>query len=251
MELENGDYLEFNYKDTIRQLIPNYEVIWGSFIGHYGNGRMIPLKELTSEEKETRENFAEYFYTCMESIVCINHIAEGCTTLDITKPAEYLDLLNLFISFQAHAGRIKDNAKKSLILYFEKNKVDNLISRLDDVYEQRNQVLHNKKLPIRIEDSLVLIATPMGKENSLEKWNSKMNWSKFQESNFNFLSDYLKTTKDEICKIYNDLIGNMIEPILAIVKEKEINLDELEKTPTISNDVIGTQGPQPPQSTNK
>ena len=43
MKLDQGDYLEVNFEDSIRQLIPNYEQIWGEFIGHDGNGSMIKL----------------------------------------------------------------------------------------------------------------------------------------------------------------------------------------------------------------
>ena len=101
--------------------------------------------------------------------------------------------------------------------------------QLEDLYQQRNQVLHGKKLPIRIEENLVLIASPMGKEERAEKWNSNMNWSQFQETNFYFISDYLKSTVNEISKTYNNIVGNLMTPILNIVKTKGINLNELIK----------------------
>lgn len=49
MNLEQGNYLELNFKDNIHQLIPIYETIWGSYIGHDGNGMMIYVKGLTTE----------------------------------------------------------------------------------------------------------------------------------------------------------------------------------------------------------
>ena len=110
MNLEQGDYLEQNFKDTIRQLIPNYEKIWGSYIGHDGSGRFINVNGLTVEENSKREKFAEHFYTCMESIICMNYIAKNLTDTYLTQPTEYLNILNSFMSFQAHSGRVRDNS---------------------------------------------------------------------------------------------------------------------------------------------
>jgi len=226
MKLEQGDYFEVNFKDTIRQLIPHYETIWGRYIGHDGNGKMMYVAGLTTDEVNKREKFAEHFYTCMESIICMKSLAEECDTVDIKIPSEYIDLLNSFMSFQAHAGRIKDNACKFLRLYFTQGRVDELIAQLEDVYQQRNQVLHGIKLPVRIVDSLVLIAVPMGKEERPEKWNSNMNWSQFQQSDFEFIKDYLELTVTQVSDAYNNLVGNLIKPILDEVKTKGINLDQ-------------------------
>lgn len=243
MDLELGDYLEVNFKDTIRQLLPNYEKIWGCYIGHDGKGRMKTIQGPTSEENTNREKFAEYFYTCMESIICMNSIAEECHNADLTKPAEYLNLLNSFMSFQAHAGRIRDNSIKLLSIHFPNDKVNALCVQLEDLYKQRNQVLHGKKLPVRIEDGLVLIASPMGKEVRLDKWNSDMHWSESDESNFEFITDYFKSKVIEISKAYNNVLGNLITPILDFVTLKEIKLDESITTLTALNGLSGFQGP--------
>lgn len=243
MKLEQGDYLENNFRDEIRQLISNYETIWGKYIGHDGNSRMINVDGLSNTEIKDRINFSEYFYTCMESIICMNVIATECTTVDINAPKEYINLLNGFMSFQAHAGRVRDNALKLLRLHFTHERVQELMSQLEDVYQQRNQVLHGKKLPIRIEESLVLIAPPMGQEEGPEKWNSSMNWSEFLESNFTFISEYLESTVAQISQAYNNLAGNLIEPILKIVREKGINLDNEVNEVTTPVGISGFQGP--------
>ncbi len=243
MNLEQGDYLEVNFKDTIRQLIPNYETIWGSYIGHDGNGRMIHVDGLTNDENTKREKFAEHFYTCMESIICMNSISDECTTTNLANPPEYLNLLNSFMAFQAHAGRVRDNAIKLLTLFYTNDRVNELMSQLEDLYQQRNQVLHGKKLPVRIEDSLVLIASPMGKEDRPEKWNSDMNWSEFDESNFKFIKEFLESTVTEISNAYNNLVGNLITPILNLVKEKGIKLNQSATMSPTPKRLSGFQGP--------
>ena len=243
MNLEQGDYLEVNFKEIIRQLIPNYETIWGKYIGHDGNGRMVKVEGLSSDENTEREKFAEHFYTCMESVICMQNISNECTSINLANPTEYLILLNSFMAFQAHAGRVRDNAIKLLSLHLPSDRVNELMPQLEDLYQKRNQVLHGKKLPIRIEDSLVLIASPMGKEDRPEKWNSDMNWSEINESNFNFISYFLKSTVAEISNAYNNLVGNLISPILSIVKEKGINLDESANVPPYPIGISSFQRP--------
>ena len=173
----------------------------------------------------------------------MQNISDECTSTNLANPTEYLNLLNSFMAFQAHAGRVRDNAIKLLSLHFPKDRVNELMPQLEDLYQKRNQVLHGKKLPVRIEDSLVLIASPMGKEDRPEKWNSDMNWSEFNKSNFNFISDFLKSTVTEISNAYNNLVGNLITPILNIVKEKGIILDRSGNAPLSPIGLSGFQGP--------
>lgn len=243
MKLEKGDYLEVNFKDTIRQLIPHYETIWSKYIGHDGKGKMINVNELSKDENTIREKFAEHFYTCMESIICMHYISDESTSTNKDNPNEYLNLLNSFMAFQAHAGRVRDNSSKLLSLHFTHDRVNELIHQLEDIYQQRNQVLHGKKLPVKIVDSLVLIASPMGKEDRPEKWNTDMNWSEFDETNFTFISEFLKTTVTDISNSYNNLVGNLITPILEIVKEKKINIDDNGNESIVQNNLLGVQGP--------
>src|SRR5574343_114459 len=146
MKLENGDYLEVNYKDFIRQNIPAYETIWGQLIGHDSKGKMISCSGLSNDEQNKRTNFAEHLYTCMESLVCMNSICNSIETVDTSKPNEYLDMLNKFIAFQAHAGRIRDNNGYLLRIYLPSGRAEELFARLEDAYQRRNNVLHSKKL---------------------------------------------------------------------------------------------------------
>ena len=257
MKLDQGDYLEVNFKDSIRQLIPYYEQIWGEFIGHDGNGSMIKLNSLTEDENSKRIKFAENFYTCMESVICMNYIAEEIKAVEIQKPNEYIILLNSFMAFQAHAGRVRDNTYALLSICLTKERTDELITQLEDVYQQRNEVLHGKKLPVRIEDSLVLIAPPKGKEETLlpnetlknklnitlEKWHSKLNWSDFEYDDSVFINDYLKSTINQVSKAYNNIVANLIKPIKEIVKLNNIDIDEALRNKPESQGIIGAQGP--------
>lgn len=245
MKLEQGDYLESNFKDIIRNEIHLYETIWGKFIGHDGLGRMIHFKQLNNTECKNRENFAEYFYTCMESFICLYYIKKESNfeNIDINNPIEYLNILNAFISFYGHCGRIRDNAEKMLNIYKVENKT-NLINQFQEVYEQRHLVLHGKKLPIFIEDRQVLIAPPTGTENQHEKFDSTKNWSDFDMSNLQFIKDEINDTYDKIKRAYNNVLGNLQTPIEKIIKNNNIDLDNILKTNYIlpTNQMSGFQG---------
>lgn len=225
MQLENGDYLEYHYKDFLRQNIPSYETIWGQFIGHDGKGKMIVINQLPDDKQKARTNFAEYLYTCIESFVCMNSICKSIHEVNLENPEEYLTMLNNFISFQAHSGRIHDNTNRLLTIYLPASKAKELINRLEDTYQKRNTVLHGKKLPYRIIDSLVLIAPIKGADESAIGWHSSMNWADFSESNLVFFTDYLNQTLLELCSVFNDIISNLIDPIKKIIFEHKINIE--------------------------
>lgn len=225
MELELGDYIEVHYKEFIRKYISNYELIWGQFIGHDGNGKMIAVNNLPENEQKQRTNFSEYLYTCLQSFICMNSICNSRLEVNLKNPTEYLSMLNQFMAFQAHAGRIRDNTTELLTVYFNKKTVAELMVNLNDTYQKRNNVLHGKKLPYRIEDSLVLIAPVKGESENSKDWDSGMNWSQFGSEDLVFLGDYLKSTLHEISKTFNIIIANLIKPIGDIVKKYDIKIE--------------------------
>jgi hypothetical protein len=224
MKLEQGDYLENNYSNFIRQNIPAYEAIWGSFIGHDGSGNFIQINNLPTELQNSRKNFSEYLYTCIESFVCLEEICQSNFSVDFEKPAEYLKVLNQFISFQAHSGRIHDNLSRLLYIYLNDRDAERLIARLYDTYQKRNNVLHGKKLPCRIEDSLVMIVK-LDDSKTEGGWTSDLNWNEYNPKEVVILSDYLKDTLNEICLVFNDIINNLIEPINKLIKEYRIVIE--------------------------
>lgn len=242
MKLEQGDYLEVNSKDTIRQLLPNYEIIWGKYIGNDGSGKMIYIEGLTGEENINRIKFSEHFYTCMESIICMKYLSDSIKPIDIQVHSDYINLINSFMAFHAHAGRVRDNACNILSLYFKKERVVELIVQLEEIFNQRHQVLHGKKIPFRLVEGIPVFMQPMGKDFNPEKWNSSMNWAEFNNSPLACIDEYMKSTINEISKAYNNIIGNLIEPIFEFIETKKINIEDVNKSP-ISTSSIGNQGP--------
>lgn len=154
----------------------------------------------------------------------MNSICKSVETVNTKDPDQYLDMLNKFIAFQAHSGRIRDNTKEFLRYYLPFRKADELSFRLEDFYQKRNNVLHSKKLPFKIEDNLVLMASVKGANESDKGWHSDMNWSDFDASKLVILQDYLIETLRELCSTFNDILSNLIEPIKSAVTELGIKI---------------------------
>lgn len=224
IELENGDYLEVHFKDFIRTKIPSYEKIWGNFIGNDGNANMLPAEQLSESEQQKRISLSEHLYTCLESLICMKYICEEKHVIEIENPNEYLAMLNSFLAFQAHSGRLKDNTMKLLSLYFTPEKTNLLTTRLVDFYTQRNNILHGRKIPCQIVDKLALIAEPEGHEANSRKWNDKSSWSDISQDDHVFLTDYINDSFKEICDIFNGILFNLLEIINKIVNINEIDL---------------------------
>lgn len=227
MKLENGDLLESKFCDYIRSNIPAYEDIWGRYIGHDGYGKMITISHLSNDGSSKRTNFAEFNYTVLESILCMKLISEKA--LLITDIDSYLETMNYFISFQSHAGRIRDNVKGMLNLIIPE-KSNELLQLLEDFYQQRNNILHGRKLPIRLEEGLILIPAIQGNEEHSNKWNSKMKWEEIVQTDLRFISDYLVETLQETCSKVNSIFYNLVEPIKKIIDTNKIEIPEFGET---------------------
>jgi hypothetical protein len=156
MELDiskHGDILERNYSGLIDQRLPAYSEIWKRFIGNTGKGRMIEIPNLQEDEERKRIIFSQYHYSCFESIVGMNLLVGRISSTSISDIDEYVQINNDFLSFQAHAGRIRDCVRRMGELFG----LDNLDKGLNDFYQQRNEVLHGCKVPYMIIEGMLAI----------------------------------------------------------------------------------------------
>lgn len=224
---KHGDLLEKVYSDFIQSRLSGYNKIWSNFIGNDGTSKMPEIEKLNEKEQEKRKHFSQYHYTCLESIICLYEIVQEADNLsrisfaDVSDIKKYMDLMNKYIAFHAHAGRIRDLSDKIGILY----ELPDLGKDLNEYYQRRNNVLHKSKAPIELIEGIISIITPEGELPDPTKWSSDKLWSDESNVSIEFVEKYLQETFQEILTIFNNCLERLYSiRISQIIKESEIQL---------------------------
>jgi len=236
---EHGDFLERQFSQFILEKIPTYSQIWCMYIGNDGTAHAAEMIEHRGEgfrkiseiEQQRRINYSEYQYTLLESLLLLDHLLKKDYHIR-ENFHDYFDLQNNFLAFHANSGRIRDNIRKMLFLFFEdgrnpgrlNERANELLNYLDDYYQQRNEVLHGKKLPFGSFEGELLIAKPKGEEEKKSLWESKRNWDDFEERDLEFAIEYLDETFNGLIQVANRLLMNIQERIAEILAKNNFRL---------------------------
>jgi len=220
---KHGDILEQHYYSIIEQHIPAYEEIWTRYIGNNGKAKLIHIDNLSAEESKKRILFSQYHYSAFESIVCIQELINDVDNIELRDIKNYVRLNNYFLSFQAHAGRIRDCVKKMGECF----DVNDLYMILDDFYQQRNEILHGSKIPFLIVDGFYAIPLIKGSDEDAEKWHDKMGWDDIQnkDQNYKFINDHMTESYREILKLLNRCLYHLLPYIKQIVENYGFHLE--------------------------
>ena len=242
--LEDGDWVERNYAECIRQSIPLYETIWSRYIGHDGKGGSLPIPGLSDLQQRDREEFSQAHYGMMVALI---HLWEICddfhSSLGCVKTvSNYLRLQRDITSFMCQVGRVRDLMKKmdsALHLGGE------VWPKFSDFYQQRNNVLHGS-FPAQCvdEDGIVSIATPGGKCASEAYWLHESLFSESQQKRFVCAADFLRETLQQLVKVVNAASSRFLTeldskmPGYVCTAHYKIDPDKLsviDRTPTSSS----------------
>jgi len=218
---EHGDRLEREYADFIKEKLPVYELIWQRYIGHDGRGHYLSLPNLAPEQKEKRDKFCQYHYTCLESAVCLLNIVETSNNQKNDCMETYIGIINNLLAYHAHMGRIRDCVKKMGELF----KMRNLHDGFDDFYKQRNQVLHDRKLPMFELEGEIAIAVPEGNKPDDGKWNDQKTWDDVTLNDAAFLSSYLNETFDKLIPVLNASLYKIFALVKQDTEKYDINIE--------------------------
>lgn len=230
---DHGDDLEHTYYEFIHNKLSNYEKIWQIYVGN-DNKNLIPvIQHLKVSDTKIRERISRHHYTVLESIICMNRITIKFNSLhnnSIRTLDDYLDTMNNFTSFQAHAGRVKGNlehitgaaSRTDVTTGMGRPSVDSL----DKYWLTRNIALHDIKLPQDLDKELLQlkIALPKHEHNDgLGAYDVKnSSWANLTGIIWYDLPSYLQTTFDEFVDRVNDILGEVLILIETIVKAKSI-----------------------------
>jgi hypothetical protein len=229
---DHGDFLEKRYAQFIEERLPSYSLTWRSFIGNDGTAQMAKMciKSIggsTSMPKEAeflRKQLSQHHYTILESLILLDHIIQKNFQVNGNFD-DYLDLQNDFLAFHANSGRVRDNMNAILSLYcLDRDSKDKKvgdkklntsatkwIQGLEDYYQQRNTVLHGKKLPFGSLLGDFLIVEPQGDEANPSSWSSKYNWDDIDEAQLVDCKEYLTETFDGLIAKVNQLLFNVYD----------------------------------------
>lgn len=108
----HGDSLEREFADLILNNLPAYDLIWKTYIGHDGKGRMLKATGLDEKQEEIRTKFSQYHYTCLESIAGMSIIKDAVNKREYNNIKDVIQQNNDYVLFHTLAGKIRDSIKE-------------------------------------------------------------------------------------------------------------------------------------------
>ncbi len=199
----DGDILECEYGAFIKAQLPEYGKIWERYIGCGETYEEIKSRCQSEENIKKQSKFSQFHYTCLESLIGMKTIVDQINKIEINSLSVYIDVNNLFLAYQAHAGRIRDAIENMCILLRIGDKgTAEIVKKIEDEWRQRHVILHGPKIPYMIIYDRIAVPSIQGNEIDIDKWNDKMLWHQVDPEKFKFLEDYLdETLKQLIVKV--------------------------------------------------
>jgi hypothetical protein len=253
MKLEvstHGDRVERQYIHIIEERLPAYALIWSMYVGNDSKGRIPGVTGLSDPEKERREKFSQFHYTCLESVIGMYEIIHSAKYNQYYEIRDYICQNNDFIAFMAHMGRIRDNVKKMGKLFG----IRDLDSGLEEYWKARCIVLHGIKVPFMLKEQAVFIANLGETDTENTAWDDRRMkvWSKFYKGDYREIAEYLTETYDEVTRILNSCLDKILPRIEEIQTKTPFQFIKPENAnyydPHVSGDgryFSFTEGPMP------
>lgn len=241
---EHGDIIEKDYAELIESRLTGYSKIWQSYIGHDGKGHHLSLDGIDEKEESIRNRFVQYHYSSLESIISMIEIVNALKGLgDVSVDSkrgrkDYIFSLNFFMAFYAHAGRVRDLVKKMSEIWQQ----EKLIEKFEEFYQQRNNVLHEAKLPIAFIAEAIAILPPAGKEDEQEKWGRNRIWGEVDVNLFEELIGFLdKFLQDILVELNNFLESLFSQSIFEYTKNHPLILNDNNELDMRSTTISGSR----------
>ena len=229
----NGDTIERFYYSFIKEKIQYYENIWSAYIGNNGNNTPSEIPGLPEEDESKRRKFSQYHYTCLLCLLSMKQAIEKLDSITIENgnAEAYLEVMNWFTVFMAHAGKVRDLTKKMGELFRD----NNLSDKLDELYKQRSVVMHDTVLPFYIEDGIVSIIPPQGKDEDDKRWSKDKIWREMKSDNLKFMKDYVKDILNDILYIVNSALASLHNKILNSLNGRRCVVNDQQAIPADSS----------------
>lgn len=194
IDLRFGDDIERLHREWISANVPEYELLWSRFIGHDGCGRPLNV-HLTTLSSEDRERFFQAHYSALLSILALKDIAVSYEQKlgQVENALDYLAANRDLVGFTANLGRLRDLFQKMDGVLGLGSSVAN---KFDDLYSQRNSVLHGPIPSHKIENGLLMIPVPAIRE-AVNDWTDEGLWADADKYRFVFITDFFNETLEK------------------------------------------------------
>lgn len=209
----HGEDLEKIATSFVQAHLPYYELIWGAFIGHDGNYRMVEIPGIDPSINEKRKDFAESHYTILESLFMMYEVAQEQDEM-ISHAENYLEYKKMIISmiaFFAFAGRAKDNIRRCFTILGYPNNQPDPTSDIKSHYEVRHMVIHGKKIPLKVDQDGFYSIPILRSTDSPYGWDSDELWAEASAKEHQYVSDSLLQISLKMTSSVNKMLANLYE----------------------------------------
>lgn len=210
MKLEQGDKFEQRNAAWLRENLPCYEKVWAAFIGHNGCGWPCEMQGLDQDKEADRKRFYQAHYSFALQVPKIARFAnELDQSLGAANDYESLDQTHdqLFF-FMSRLGHVRDMFK----LMEEALKCTTSLSKpLQDFYAKRSHMIHGPRLPIRMNDGMVMIPKIGGDKKLFTEWGNRATWDSFSSGDFIYLRDFVSDLAEEFLQLVNKQHGKVFD----------------------------------------
>jgi hypothetical protein len=206
----NGDPVEKKY-GNIFSFMNSYKRIWDIYIGPKN-------RFIINNNDEPRILYSQYSYTILESMVCMLRIKVLYSEPIIIKEFDsdiWIDFINAFITYYSHVGRIRDCSKKIGNIY----KLENIDEKFEELWLERNTVLHEHRLPMLIHDGIIF--TEFSNDSREYNWtNGNIEYTKC-------IQDLYSNTIDKIDNILMAVFSKVLDKIKTSTYQKDFQDDNI------------------------
>jgi len=194
----HGDPIEREYSEFLDARLPSYGILWSHFVGNNGKSEVIPLS-LSEEHQALRHEVNQFTYSAIESAIVaqrcqakVSTFVESYSQKHHLSGNEYLDLSELLFSYYAHLGRIRDLIEKLGAAI----DLPGLAHDLDEYYKQRNNILHEARVPMMLTGDAIGIVPPEGLIGSGRQWGKKKLWATKDDLDMHDVASLVAETTD-------------------------------------------------------
>jgi hypothetical protein len=229
-----GDPLERAYASFLNERLPSYERIWSHFIGNDGQSEMPTVPGLSDELDRMRQKVNQFSYSAMESALgasrCrdqVEAIVSRTASEEALSAHDFLDLSTQLLAFYAHLGRIHDLVEK---LGFS-IRLPDLARPLKEYYQQRNNVVHEARLPMIFLDGSIGVVPPEGLADDSQRWRKNQMWTSKWDSIHAELVSLISDTFEGVLRNLESAFATAFSSLMSSPLVAVANLLELPAKP--------------------